>query len=474
MNYDEQRGFILGSRMSGGVAVGVTCLLAILCAKAVTDAGARERISYALVTAALAVLIYYTPDYLHLTVSPEKSARWAIKIRWRLVGAMLLFAIAVPAGERVVIAMCAVFLALWNLLATKIPRRFVWLWLYFWVGDVTLLAALLLTGRLGPLIGVALVAAAAHLALTTYSGRQLAQSVLVIAVSVALVWVCGRQFLLSVAAEMAQYGLVLGPTVSTVLLVLRAQRQNEKNVATAMAELKEFTGYAEERIRELWATSNQQLAENWKNARLDEGDAERMAEWYRQNSELYLFAISGYNLEYKRIRSTLNILRLANGRCLDYGAGNGEVLLELARRGHAATYYDVEGQTMRFARFRAQRRGLKMEFFCAKADLAGSAERAGFDTIFSLDVLEHLPDLKGELSFLASLLNPGGLMVFDVPAGATHAHPMHLNHQLDVVGFLRAKGMRDERNLWRKLPFKKEEKYFFRAGAQAEFNSSAG
>ena len=91
-----------------------------------------------------------------------------------------------------------------------------------------------------------------------------------------------------------------------------------------------------------------------------------MAEWYRQNSELYLFAISAYNLEYKRIRSNMKVLRLARGATLDYGAGNGEILLELARRGHRATYYDVEGVTMRFARQRAANQGLAIEFFTPK------------------------------------------------------------------------------------------------------------
>jgi 2-polyprenyl-3-methyl-5-hydroxy-6-metoxy-1,4-benzoquinol methylase len=156
------------------------------------------------------------------------------------------------------------------------------------------------------------------------------------------------------------------------------------------------------------------------------------------------------------------MLRRAHGSCLDHGAGNGELLLEVARTDRAV-YYDVEGETMRFARARAHQRNLPIEFFHAKEDLAAAGKKRGFDTIFSLDVLEHLPDLPGELDFLAALLNPGGLLVFDVPAGATKSHPMHLNHDLDVVSYMRARGMTDERNLWQRLPFRKEEKYFFRA-----------
>jgi hypothetical protein len=50
-----------------------------------------------------------------------------------------------------------------------------------------------------------------------------------------------------------------------------------------------------------------------------------------------------------------------------------------------------------------------------------------------------------------------------VPAGSTRAHPMHLNHNLNVLAFMRAKGLADERNLMLRLPFRKEEKFVFRA-----------
>src|SRR5262249_26506617 len=156
-------------------------------------------------------------------------------------------------------------------------------------------------------------------------------------------------------------------------------------------------------------TSNQELAKNWNAAALPEDDPARLAEWYRENSELYLFAISGYNLEYKRIRSNLKVLEFARGSCLDYGAGNGEIVLELARRGQPATYYDVDGVTMKFAKQRAADQRLSVQFFCSKPELSAAAAKRAFDTVFSFDVLEHLPDLPGELNFLASLLTPGGL-----------------------------------------------------------------
>jgi 2-polyprenyl-3-methyl-5-hydroxy-6-metoxy-1,4-benzoquinol methylase len=264
------------------------------------------------------------------------------------------------------------------------------------------------------------------------------------------------------SALIAGAALLLVAVLGTLWLVRRAREQNAGNVAAAMRELIEFTGYPADRIQHLWATSNQELARSWELAKIPQHDRERMAEWYRTNSELYLFAISAYNLEYKRIRSNMKVLRLARGATLDYGAGNGEILLELARRGHPVAYYDVEGATMRFARARAAQQNLAIAFFHTKDALAQSTREDGFDTVFSFDVLEHLPDLPGELTFLSSLLAPGGVFVFDVPAGSTKAHPMHLNHNLNVLAFMRDKGLEDCRGLMLRLPFRKEEKFVFR------------
>lgn len=45
---------------------------------------------------------------------------------------------------------------------------------------------------------------------------------------------------------------------------------------------------------------------------------------------------------------------------------------------------------------------------------------------------------------------------------------MHLNHNLDVCAHALAKGLKDDRTLMQKLPFRKEEKYFFRANESSQ------
>jgi hypothetical protein len=78
-------------------------------------------IEFGLTALALAVSIYYTPDYLHLTVNDEKRQRWEIKIRWRLIGAVLilgLFSLS-GAGSAFRLVAAAGWLTAANLLAAK-------------------------------------------------------------------------------------------------------------------------------------------------------------------------------------------------------------------------------------------------------------------------------------------------------------------------------------------------------------------
>jgi 2-polyprenyl-3-methyl-5-hydroxy-6-metoxy-1,4-benzoquinol methylase len=84
---------------------------------------------------------------------------------------------------------------------------------------------------------------------------------------------------------------------------------------------------------------------------------------------------------------------------------------------------------------------LNLYFTSSKEEI--DAQGLQFDTIISLDVLEHLPDLNGELTYLTSRLAPGGRLIMTVPVGATESHPMHLAHDVRSMEFLEERGLRD-------------------------------
>src|SRR5205823_8524441 len=348
-----------------------------------------------------------------------------------------------------------------NLPAKKaVSRRYFAVW--FWLTDLALIAVLLLAVHLDLALGIILLAAAAHLSIVISDKTAFPWAGIVVASVLLFVAYFLWYHKTGLQPPMLPILVLAVAAFDTAWLVQRAQAQHKKNVDAAMNELMEFTGYSAERVCHLWSVSNQELAKNWEAAGIADNDSQRMVEWYRLNSELYMFAISAYNLEYKRIISNLKMLRCAKGACLDYGAGNGELVLEMARRGHQSAYYDVDGVSMKFARYRATKQNLDVKFASSKEQLTAVLVQRRLDTVFSFDVLEHLPDLQGELSFLSSLLNPGGLLVFDLPAGSTKAHPMHLNHNLDFRAHLRARAMEEKQSLLQKLPFWKQEKYVFR------------
>jgi 2-polyprenyl-3-methyl-5-hydroxy-6-metoxy-1,4-benzoquinol methylase len=463
MNYADQQKYLARSRALSAACSFLVCAVAALCAHASSPLPRGILIECAIVIAALAGSLWYTPDYLHLSVNPEKCLRWQIRIRWRVAAAVLLLGLPVTFnrhGMFVVLASAAWLLAA-NFVAKSAARPAA-VPAYFLATDFALLAGLLFTARVNLLLGAVLFAAAIHVSIVASEKRLLLWTILAAASGGFMILDAANLQGASPAILAAAEGLILISALATATLVHHSLRQNARNVESAMQEIIGFTAYSPDRIRELWSNSNQQLAKNWQVAALPEDDRDRLAAWYAENSELYLFAISAYNLEYRRIRTNLRVLRNARGACLDYGAGNGEIILEVARRGLPATYYDVEGVTMRFAMDRAQRSGFPVQFAHTKEELAAAAKKRGFDTVFAFDVLEHIPDLPGELDFLSSLLAPGGLFVFDVPAGSTKSHPMHLNHNLNVDAHLQAKGLRDARTSWQRSPLGEKGRFIYR------------
>jgi 2-polyprenyl-3-methyl-5-hydroxy-6-metoxy-1,4-benzoquinol methylase len=463
MNYADQQKYLARSRALSVACALLVCPIAALCAHASSPLPRGILIECAVIIAAIAGSLWYTPDYLHLSVNPDKCLRWQIRIRWRLVAAVLLLGLPVTFNRHgmFVVLASAAWLLVANFIAKSAARPAA-VPAYFLATDFALLTGLLFTARINLLFGAVLLAAAVHVSIVASEKRLLLWTVLAAATGGFMILDAANLQGASAGISAAAVGLVFVSAIATASLVHHSLRQNAHNAESAMREIIGFTAYSPDRVRELWATSNQQLAQNWQAAALPEDDRDRLAAWYAENSELYLFAIAAYNLEYRRIRTNLRVLRHARGSCLDYGAGNGEIILEVARRGLPATYFDVEGVTMRFAMDRAQRAGLAVQFMRSKEELAAAAKKRGFDTVFAFDVLEHIPDLSGELDFLSSLLAPGGLFVFDVPAGSTKSHPMHLNHNLNVGAHLQAKGLRDARTFWQRSPLGEKGRFIYR------------
>src|SRR6266404_8198971 len=304
MNYSEQRQFLKESRTW---AAGFALLLVVataICVSVTSTASHSQSLLFGAIVIVLAISLSYTPAYLHLNVNQEKPARWQYRFRWRVLGAALCLGMVSASGPRARIAVLVAVTALagFNLLAKKVvPPSYAAA--YYWFTDLAVIATLLLS--MGPPLVLAggMLAAAAYLSIVSCRKNCFPWATFVWLSASVLLWFSGKR-------QGGEYRILLGyiallaiSALATAWMAYRAQRHNERNVTTAIRELVDFTGYSEEKIRHLWQTSNQQLAQNWERDKPSEDDPQRMAEWYRQNSELYMFAISGYNLEYRRIIS---------------------------------------------------------------------------------------------------------------------------------------------------------------------------
>lgn len=100
---------------------------------------------------------------------------------------------------------------------------------------------------------------------------------------------------------------------------------------------------------------------------------------------------------------------------LDIGCGAGLVAEPLARMGADVHGLDAGEAVIEAARAHAESQQLKITYSCGEAADFATRNRQRFDFITCLEVVEHVTDISSFLSSIASMLKPGGLLVFSTP-----------------------------------------------------------
>jgi 2-polyprenyl-6-hydroxyphenyl methylase/3-demethylubiquinone-9 3-methyltransferase len=101
---------------------------------------------------------------------------------------------------------------------------------------------------------------------------------------------------------------------------------------------------------------------------------------------------------------------LAGLTMLDVGCGGGLVSEPLARMGATVTGIEPAEANIAAARTHAVDAGLVVDYRAVRAeDLA--AEGRQYDVVVCLEVLEHVPDVRGFIDVLERLVRPGGLLI---------------------------------------------------------------
>ena len=134
-------------------------------------------------------------------------------------------------------------------------------------------------------------------------------------------------------------------------------------------------------------------------------------EAYYRTVDRYVYESSYFEAfaEYQRYFETVRMAcrRFRRLRVLDFGGGAGGITLALSRGGCSCDYADIPGPTLDFAKWRLARYGCSSQVLDATQPLPA----ATYDAIVTLDVFEHLIDLKQTLQELVRALVPGGWLI---------------------------------------------------------------
>jgi len=106
----------------------------------------------------------------------------------------------------------------------------------------------------------------------------------------------------------------------------------------------------------------------------------------------------------------------ASLRVLDAGCGDGLLTLAIAKhhRGWSLLGVDLRDDLLRGARQRAAARGLSNVEF-VPGDLEQPLPDRGVDAVLAVECLSEIPDDRRALEMMAGALEPGGLLVAQVP-----------------------------------------------------------
>lgn len=100
---------------------------------------------------------------------------------------------------------------------------------------------------------------------------------------------------------------------------------------------------------------------------------------------------------------------------LDIGCGAGLVAEPLARMGANVQGLDAGADVIAAARDHAAGQQLEIGYHIGEAADFALRNKARFDFITCLEVVEHVTEIAAFLSSISSMLKPGGLLVFSTP-----------------------------------------------------------
>lgn len=105
-------------------------------------------------------------------------------------------------------------------------------------------------------------------------------------------------------------------------------------------------------------------------------------------------------------------VHVAGKRVLDVGCGGGILSEGLAALGAHVTGIDLSDKALGVARLHLFESGLSVDYRHVSAEDMALQEPGGFDLVCCMELLEHVPDPASTVRACATLVKPGGQVVF--------------------------------------------------------------
>jgi 2-polyprenyl-6-hydroxyphenyl methylase / 3-demethylubiquinone-9 3-methyltransferase len=131
--------------------------------------------------------------------------------------------------------------------------------------------------------------------------------------------------------------------------------------------------------------------------------------WWDPTSDFKpLHDINPLRLDYIARRSR----GLEGKHALDVGCGGGILAEAMATAGAKVIGLDLSDKALSVARLHQLESGVEVDYRLVSAETMAAEQPGSFDIVTCMEMLEHVPDPASTIAACATLVKPGGLVVF--------------------------------------------------------------